>query len=246
MEQQLLSGRPGSTPVARRIRAILCVVLVACGAAAAGVADAANSPASLRTAILRAVSAKHSVRYVTVSSGGGARMKMVSDVAGREGIQRVTFSKNGRTGHATTLVVKSTGYIRGDAFTLHAYMGFPTSFASQFAGQWISIPPTSPLYRPVAIDVTFGSFVSHALPKGHLTLVSDSIQGTRLRGLRGTSVEGPGTLTIYVPTSGNPLPVEGKAVSSGAHPGTSTISLSRWNERVRVQAPTQATPLPGS
>jgi hypothetical protein len=230
----------------RRIGAILLIVLVACTTAVAGAADAATSPQSLRAAILRTASAKHSVRYVTVSSDDGARLRMVSDVARSEGIQRVTFSKNGRTGHATALVVRSTAYIRGDAFTLHAYMQFPRSFASRYAGKWISIPHASPLYRPVAIDVTFGSFISHALPQGHLSIVSRTIGGRKLKGLRGAAAEGPGILTLYVPTSGNPLPVVGKAVSSGAHPVRSTVSMSRWGEKLRLAAPAHATPLPGS
>lgn len=244
MLQQLLSSHPSLTLEARRIRAILLIMLVACTAAWVGVARAARSPLSLREAMLKAASAKHSVRYVTDSSGGGTRMTMVSDVAGSQGIQRVTFSKNGKTGHATTLVIKSTGYIRGDAFTLHAYMGFPTSFASQYAGKWISIPHTSPLYRPVAIDVTFKSFLSHALPEGHLSLVNRTIGGKRLTGVRGASTEGPGTLTIYAPTSGNPLPAEGTLASSGAHRLTSHLSISRWNEKVRVPTPADPTQLP--
>jgi len=132
-------------------------VVVVCAVAAAGAAGAATSPKALRAAILKAASAKHSVHYV-VGSRPGSRIKMVSDVAANRGIQRVTFSKSGRTGHATTVVVKSTAYVRGDAFALHAYMRLPASFAARYAGKWIAIPHTSPLYRPEAIDVTFGIF----------------------------------------------------------------------------------------
>src|SRR4029077_17851672 len=142
---------------------------------------------ALRAAILQADSAKHSVRYVTVSSGKSARMMMVSEGAGTRGIQRVTFSKDGKVGHATTLVVNSTGSIHCDAFALHAYMGFPLSFASRFAGHWLSIPHTSPLYPPVAIDVTYRSFLSHALPQAPLSLVMGTVGGRQLRGLRGSS-----------------------------------------------------------
>jgi len=198
------------------------LVVVVCAVAAAGAAGAATSPKALRAAILKAASAKHSVHYVVVGSRPGSRIKMVSDVAANRGIQRVTFSKSGRTGHATTVVVKSTAYVRGDAFALHAYMRLPASFAARYAGKWIAIPHTSPLYRPEAIDVTFGSFINDGVPQHHLSLVSGIVGGRRLKGLRGTAPEG-GILTLYIRASGRPLPVEGKEVVRGAYPATSRV-----------------------
>lgn len=167
---------------------------------------------------------------------------MVSDVAGNRGIQRVTFSRSGKTGHATTLLVNSTAYIRADAFALREYMRFPASFASRYAGKWMSIPRTSRYYQPAARDVTIGSFISDSLPQRHLSVVRGTVGGRTLRGLRGTAPEG-GTLTLYVPTSGSPLPVAGKEVVA-ALSVTSRVVMSRWNEPVRVQAPAHAEPLP--
>jgi hypothetical protein len=243
VEQQLASSYRSLTPIPVLIR-IALFLLVTFAACTVGSADAAVSPLAVRAAILKAASAKHSVHYVTLSAKPGARMTMVSDVAADRGIQRVTFSLSGRTGHATTLVVKSTVYIRGDAFALHAYMRFPTTFASRYAGRWLSIPRTSPVYRPAAIDVTFASFISDALPRHHLAVVRGMVGGRKLIGLRGTAPEG-GSLTLYVPTSGSLLPIEGKEIVRGAHHATSRVSMSRWNEPVRVHAPAGAIPLPG-
>jgi hypothetical protein len=218
------------------------VIVVACAVAAVGGAYAAMSPQALRAAIFKAASAKHSVHYVTVSSSSRGRSTMVSDIAADRGIQRVTFSNGGRTGHVTMLVVGSTAYIRGDAFTLHGYMAFPPSLASRYAGRWILIPHTSPLYGPVAIDVTFGSFVRDAMPQGHLTIVAGTVGGRKVRGLHGTAREG-GTLTLYVPTSGSLLPLEGKETVRAPIAASSRLTMSRWNEPVRVSAPAHAVPL---
>jgi hypothetical protein len=211
-------------------------------------ADAATSPSSLRAAILKAASAKHSVHYVAKSSGRykgqPEQMTQVADVGAGRGIQRITIMRAGETGHVTIRVVNSTAYIRGDAFALHTYMAVPTSQAAALAGRWISIPHTSPAYAPVAADVTFSSFVSHLLPQHHLSLVTGTVGGKKVRGVHGTAHEEgvTVTLTAYAPASGTPLPFEVKDIIQGPDGGTGSTSLSRWNESVRVTAPANAIP----
>ena len=226
-----------------RVGAVL--VVVACTVAAVGTADAAISPRALRSAILKAALAKHSVHYVTVRTVLHARMKMVSDVAADRGVQRVTFSRKGRTGHVTTMVVKSTAFVRGDAFALRAYMHLPKSFAAHHAGQWISIPQISPVYRLATIDVMFRSFISDSVPRHRLSVVGRRAAGKRLRGLRGKARGRSGTLTVFVPRSGPALPVEGRDVVRGAYPAASRVRMSHWNEPVRVKAPAHAVRLRG-
>jgi hypothetical protein len=249
--QSLVRGFPGgrglqrvaTLPPMHRVGAVL--VVVACTVAAVGTADAAISPRALRSAILKAALAKHSVHYVAVGTVLGARTKMVSDVAADRGIKRVTYSRKGRTGHATITVVESTAYVRGDAFALRAYMQLPKSFASHHEGQWISIPHSSPVYRLATIDVTFGSFVSDSVPRHRLSVVRATVAGKKLRGLRGKAPGRSGTLTVFVPRSGPALPVEGRRVVRGAYPATSRVTMSHWNEPVRVKAPTHAVRLRG-
>jgi hypothetical protein len=226
-----------------RVASVL--VVVACTVAAVCTADAAISPRALRSAILKAALAKHSVHYVSVGTVLHARTKTVSDVAADRGIQRVTFSRQGRTGHVTTMVVEATAYVRGDAFALRAYMHLPKSFAFHHAGQWISIPHTSPVYRLATIDLTFKSFIGDSVPQRRLSLVRGRVAGEKLRGLRGKARGRSGTLTVFVPRSGPRLPVEGRRVVRGAYPATSRVRMSRWNEPVRVKAPAHAVPLRG-
>ena len=245
-ERRELTRRLDSRAVIQ-IRAFL-VVLFACATVTVAVADAATSPTALRTAILKAELAKQSLHYVTATSQAGLRVRDVADVARDRGIQRFTMaSTSGKIGHVIILVVHSTAYFRGDAFALHA-LGFQISFASALAGKWISIPHTSPTYAPFARNVTLGSFARDGIPESHLSLVSGTLGGRAIRGLRGrATAEGgiftsgaaskSGILTTYIRLSGPPLPVDGTEVERGF---SGRVTFSRWNEPVLVQAPTHS------
>jgi hypothetical protein len=217
------------------------VFVVACAIAAVGSALAATSPSALRAAILRAELVKRSVHYVTRTSEAGMKAREVADVGAGRGIQRISFSKGGKTGHVTEIVVPGKAYLRGDASGLRA-LGFPASVASGYAGKWVSIPPSSSLYAPSARDVTIDSFVRDGVPESQLSLVSGTVGGKAMRGLRGTAPEG-GILTVYVPESGPPLVVQGTEVETGAHASRGRVILSRWNEPVHVQAPVHSVPI---
>ena len=198
--------------------------------------------------MLKAASAKHSVHYVSTLAGSykgqPQRLTQVADVAAGRGIQRITISRGGKTGTVTIRVVNSTAYLRGDAFALHTYMGLRTSQAVGLAGRWISIPHRSPAYGPIAADVTFGSFIRYLLPQHQLSLVHGTVGGTKVTGVHGTArLEGISeTLTVYAPTGTKPLPIAVTYVVHGPNGGTGTTSISRWNEPLRVTAPTHAIP----
>jgi hypothetical protein len=231
-----------------QIRTFL-LVMVACATAAVGAADAATSPKALRAAILKAELAKQSVHYVTAISQPGQRVWDVADVARDLGIQRfAVFSKSGKTGRLTVLVVHSTAYLHGDAFALHA-LGFSTSFA-RYAGKWISFPHNSDMYALIARNVTLGSFARDGVPDFPQSLVRGTVGGRAMTGVRGLAAPLGGILTggtpedsiltTYIPVSGPPLPVEVTEVAQGS---TGHVTLSRWNEPVRVQAPTHSVPI---
>jgi hypothetical protein len=220
------------------------VLVVAAAAVAVSVALAARSPQQWRAAMLAAASAKHSVHYVTTSSASGRRLRMVADVGRGRGIQHITLAGNGKSGPATILIAGRTAYIKGNTFTMHSFFGFPQAKASQYAGKWISIPPTNGAYAPIAADATFASFVSDLLPTKGLAVVRATIAGKKSVGVRGTARQSGVKLveTVYAPATGAPLPFEVKAVP-GAKPGTALTRMSRWNEPVRVTAPANAVPI---
>lgn len=219
-------------------------LVLAAGCVMATVALAAQSPAQLRAAMLRAASARHSVHYVSTSSASGHAIRMVSDVGRGRGIQRITFTSHGRSGPATVLVARRTAYIRGNAFTLQSFFGFTKAQADRYAGTWISVPSVHPAYSDLTADATFASFLADLLPKKHLKLAKATIAGKRAVGVRGTIRQGSVTLveTVFAPARGTPLPIEAKAAPSGES-GKSLTRMSRWNEPVRLSAPAHATPI---
>jgi len=219
----------------------VALVAAAIAAAAAAVALAAQSPKSLRNAIFSAARAQQSVHYVSKSAGRGSSGTIVGDVAPGQGVQRITFRKNGRTGRATVLVVHRTAYIRGGAFTLQSFFGLGASQAKQYANQWITIAHTSPAYATVAAAVTLPSFLDKIYPQANLVRVPGSVGGLRPTvGVRGAAThEGERLVeTVYARAQGTPLPVEEVEAGSGGSHGRTSIGP--WNRPVRFQAPEHA------
>ena len=150
----------------------------------------------------------------------------------------------------TEILVHSKAYFRGDAFAWRVLT--PASVASHNAGKWVSVAPSSPEWVVVEANMTIGSFVIDEMPDTRLSLVRGTAGGRALRGLRGTGPNGGvigsgpegGTLTIYLPESGPPLPVEETEVEvAGLTPPSGRATFSRWNEPVHVQAPTHSVPV---
>jgi hypothetical protein len=221
-------------------------LLLAAAAAAAGLVpallvpsvEASQSPGQTLAAILAAGKAQRSVHYVSDSTNGVALMHLDSDAARTTGIQRITFQKNGITGHVTVLVVAHAAYFRGDSFTLQNFMGLKTSAATKFAARWIRVPQTDPAYASIATDVTLPSLIAGLHINGLLILVPESAIGRqRVIGVRGTVGQPPVAAALYARAHGAPLPV-GEIEQGGAVAATSLFS--GWNEPVRVQGPARA------
>lgn len=223
---------------------VLALVVAAAVVAAVAALAASQSPKQLRAAMLAAAGSKHSVHYVSSGTSAGHTIRMVADVGRGRGIQRITFTSNGKSGPATVLVVRRLAYIRGNDFTMRSFFGFTPAQTARYAGKWISIPATSSAYSGLAADATFASFLSDLLPRRHLAVVRATVAGKKSVGLRGTVLQGGEKLveTVYAPAHGTPLPFESKAVAPG-HPGTSVTRMSRWNEAVQLAAPAHAVPI---
>jgi hypothetical protein len=214
-----------------RLAAVSILVL-----ALAATAAAATSPVDVYRAAIIAAGAQKSVHYVSTSNLGGSHETIVGDAAGDRGIQRISFSRAGTTGHVTVIVAKTTAYVRGDAFTLRSYMGLTGAQVSRYAGRWFALKPPSGAYVVVSEAVRMGSFVGELTMPGPYTAVSATrFAGRSVTGVRSkvTRSGKTATLTLYV-GSGSPLPVAQLIAGSS---GKVTTTLSRWNERVSVVAP---------
>jgi hypothetical protein len=224
------------------MRQALVVLLVLAALGPVGVASAARTPAQLYAASLAAARAKHSVHYVSNLASSAAALTIVGDAAADRGIQRITFHRLGQTGRVTVVVVANMAYIRGDAFTLAGYLGFPASAAARYAGRWISIPHGHPAFAPVAEAVRLRStLVDVSVHPPFTRLARTTVGGEPVVGIKGRAAAGqPGAAILYVRARGTPLPVAAIEEQNGAQ---ARLTFSRWNEPVHVKAPAKAVPI---
>src|SRR4051812_21401884 len=159
-------------------------------------AAAATDPDTVYRTTFKNANARHSVHYV--SSAGGS--SIVGDAGRTEGVQYVTFTENGKTGHAEIRVVANTAYVRGDAFTLQNYMGVPAIDAAASAWKWLYLKPTDQGFATVAQAVRIGSLLSAvAAPGPHRSIP---------HGVRSVVKTGGGTTTTTMYVNSVPLPVK--------------------------------------
>ena len=229
----------------RLARAVLCGLAVA-----VVVVQTAGSatPAGLYRAMRVAGEQQRSVHYTSVEECGcasAAQITQAADVAADQGIQRITVTAAGQTGHVTVLVVGGSAYVLGDAFALTNYMGYKPDAAATYAGQWILIPPTDGDFQAVAADVTLPSSIDDVyIPAPVVSGAVRTMNGkkvVRLSGTRAASANSPSlAVSVYVRAKGLPLPVREDVVYGHSR---STTTFSRWNERVRIATPPNATPI---
>ena len=206
----------------------------------AGSASAAQSPAALMAASLGAGKAQGSVHYIARARFGALTVTIAGDAALDRGRQSITFTKSGRTGHATVLVVNNTAFIKGDAFTLTNYM----QISGTLANKWLSLAHTAPAFKSVAEAVRLGSTLSELKMSAPLQIVPGrTIARTPTVGIRGKLPQGSLTssATLYVRAGATPLPVE--QISTEANGASDVITFDHWKEKVVVVAPSTATPL---
>jgi hypothetical protein len=219
----------------------LSIVVAACVVSGAAGAD---SPGALVTSAVAAMRAQHSYHYVATqlgTSSSPAQVTIVGDATRTTGIQRIHYAEGSRAGNVTVLVVSNTAYIRGDAFTLTNYMGFPTPSAAQFAGKWLELPHSVAGFAEVAADVRLDNSALEELKMpAPVHLVGNSVvRGQHVIGVRGTLHHSNQTAleTLYVRSSDH-LPVEQRFTQGGKSIGGAVYS--NWGEPVHVSAPTQA------
>lgn len=186
------------------------------------------NPSLLLAAMLAAVHAQHSVHYVSTTTLQGSKVTIVGDVAATQGVQRITFTRSGQTGHVTVVVADRTAYFRGNTPALSTFLGFAVDRAQRYAGRWVRVPHTAKQYAALAEDVTLPSVARGLGMSGTLTKVKG--------GLRETAQGVTETLLL----DRRHLPTRQTAAGSA---GTSVTTFGRWNERVRVAVPSRTVPV---
>ena len=222
--------------------ATLVAVLAATAAVATVAVASTRSPKSLRAAIFAVARKQHSVHYVEQAVAQGLRQTMVSDVAKTRGIQRISFTLQGKKGRFTVIVVRRIVYLRGNSLALHGYLGFTAAQAGSYHGRWISIPPGSARYGDLAASVTLPSFLHDIYPAAPLALVTTTLGGREITGVRGTNRQAGITFQEAVLPDSKLRPLAVSDVDT-KHGFVDAVKISRWNERVHVAAPANAAPI---
>lgn len=196
-------------------------------------------------AIIRAGKAQRSVHYESTADYGAVQIHFDGDAGPDRGIQRITFRKNGTTGHVTVILLARRAYVRGDAFTLMNFMGMSKSKATKAAGEWLVLTPADSGYPTVSAGITLSDNMDELRPAGKLALVAPRIiAGERVTGVRGTTIlRGTKVVdTVYARSVGKALPVA-EVAARGSQRMSATFD--RWNERLTVSAPKHFVPIAG-
>jgi len=226
-------------------RLVAIAAVVAAAAALAAIALAAQSPKALRAEIFATAKKQHSLHYVERDTTAGLHQSMVADIAGKRGVQRISFTLNGNgrsaKGQFTVRVVGPRVYFRADKVAMQDYLGFTAAQAAAYHDRWIVVPPGQHLYKALATAVTMPSFLHEIYPSAPLSLARTSIGGHEYTGVRGTNDADGGGFTfvqsVFPDSKMRPFAVSAVDRSKGF---VSAVKISRWNQAVRVTAPTHA------
>jgi hypothetical protein len=222
----------------------LPVLVAATATAAVGVAHAALSPRALRASILAASQAQDSVHYKTMQVVGSSLLTLTGDVEATDGNQHVSIQLGKHTGHLAIVVSNQTAYVQGDDLGLQALQGLTKTQASTYAGQWIAIPKGDKDYAQTAADVTLGSVIQLATPRGRLAAVTRKLHGKRVVAVIGITGKGKKRelRILAARPRGSRLPVEEDEVAPGRNYLAHTV-FGHWNESVQVQVPASSVPI---
>jgi hypothetical protein len=215
----------------------------------AGASSASSSGSSLMKKTLTAVGHEHSVHVAATtktktSAGKPVALTIATDVGKAVGIEHVTFEQGGGTGHEIIEEVKGIGYLRGDAFSLQNFNGFPASDASKYKMKWISMTKSDSYFAELTAGLLMSTFPEEIkMPSPKLLAGTQKVAGVRVKALRSTVVSGSSKITgtLYIRATGASLPVGQKFTESGG--SISAVSYSGWNESVRVSTPRSSVPL---
>ena len=239
-------------PTAVAVGTAAFAALAAFGASAtpAGAAGAPTKTAQAEYQAAVKAAANQSVHFETDVTQGNATLQQSGDAGSTSGSESLAVNNGKITEHMSAQVVGKTGYVKGNQVSLKNILGLSAAQSSKYAGQWLSFPMSNSnlaglvaglLRSQVATELSFG---------GPFTFAANAtVNGQKAEGIKGTvssSGGSPVSETLYVPSTGKPLPIEevtnpdAKAHTSTIH---GTVSFSKWGEHVAVSAPSHSVSL---
>jgi hypothetical protein len=221
----------------------------AAGAATTTTTTAGQSAQSLYDAAIKAASS-HGVHFESRASQSGTTLQVNGDTGATSGQQAVTVSKGNVVEHVSALVVGSTGYIQANAAALKNIIGLSSAQASKYAGKWLSFPTSNQGLDTLVAGLKNSDVEAELEMSGPYTLgPAQTVEGQRALAVKGTVTDSSGgkiPVTLYVAAGGTALPIEqvtNPAGSGGSSSIRSTVSFSKWGEKVSETAPAHTSSL---
>jgi hypothetical protein len=221
--------------------ASLAVLGTSC-TSSSGSSGSTESPSALVAAALHNAVNSGWVHEVSTGHGSSHSLSMVNDVGTSEG--RQVIDSDGA--QSTVLVLNHVAYINGDATSIATYFQLQTSNPQEFAGQWISIPPSeSQYFSAVSASVTLASDFHNVSFLGPFTARPEtSLQGVKVipvvGHVAGLNGEKGVPATLDVTANGRTLPVKLSATDGNT---SENVKWSKWGEPVTLPLPGQTIPI---
>ena len=239
--------------VAAAATAALAPLAVAAAATAAPAGATTTAPAqsaqSLYNAAIKAATSQ-AVHFESLATQSGTTLAVTGDTGADAGSQNVTVSKGSVVEHVSALVIGTTGYIQGNASALRNVIGLSSAKANRYAGKWLSFPTSNQGLDTLVAGLKNSDVAAELQMSGPYTYgTAQAVAGQRALAIKGTVTDQSGSkipVTLYISASGTRLPVE-QVTNSGTSKGSSnihsTVTFTRWGEKVTQTAPAHSSSL---
>jgi hypothetical protein len=237
----------------RRSYRIAGTVAATLAAAAAGVAAVSGSATAATVAkakyqaAMKAAAAQN-VHYVSTATEQGISLEVVGDTGKTSGSQVLEVQNGSTTEELSVLLIKKTGYLRGNASALEKVLGLTAAQSSTYENKWLSFPTSNGSLSELVSGLLDSEVTSELEMTGPYTFGGTKVIGGHLtQAIDGTAATSSGTkvpIVLYVESSGTPRPVRevtNPNAKSSAIRGT--VTFSNWGEVTNPVAPTSSIPL---
>ena len=200
-----------------------------------------ESPSQVLKTALASATGEGSVRITVHFFSGKTTGVLVEDSSRRTAKQTVAIGRE----RISIILTHGTAYFAGNSPGLTRYFGISPANASALSGRWIAVSASDSGFKDVTAGLTIKSALKEASPLGSV------MRGKRRRVDRRPTVSISGTgsanepqTTLFVATSGKPLPVEAvSSTRSGEKASGEIITFSRWGETVHTPTPVDSIPV---
>jgi hypothetical protein len=233
-----------------RVMGAVAVAFALGGAGATGLNGTAGASTTAQAeykAALRAAGSE-SVHYVSKAIQDGVALEVVGDTGTTAGSQVLVIESGTTIETLEIVLVRATGYVRGNATALQKIMGLSAAQSTTYANTWLSFPATDANLADLVGGLRNKDVATELAMTGPYTFgPTKKIGGHSTQGIGGfantaTSTKIP--IELYVESGSIPRPVE-EVTNPGKDSKTieGTVTFSKWGEKNHTTAPSHSVPL---